>query len=340
MNSNSLTQKMNSLKKRTPRMSRRCPFPRLVLAMTLYMSILLGLAGRGFGQEVEADQAALTRSQAPSQFGTNAPPTGVIDGHAVPTPNDSDLGEQQILKRAEGYQPFTVSAGTPFYWTSNVALSNSGEMDDFIIAPTASVFYEPRFTPTFYGLVGVREQLFYYDRFDGFDFGSFDFEIGFRYLLPQCHNLLLRFEYDYNRLTKKDSFDDFYSNHVFIASADIPFRFGRAQQVSIGADANISATAWPEAPRRNDYEVYLSYSANLTRAFSINASGRIAVRDYYHQDSRVDVSEILALSANYRITNFLSAGAIGTLAASQSNHGVFDYEVANVGGVVSLWIKF
>jgi len=338
MSTNTLTPQMNSLKTESLRMSLR-RYPRGI-RFAIVASIVLSTAFsvQIFAQEVEADQASLARSYAPSALGNNAP--GIVDGHAVSTPNDSDLGEQQILKREEGYQPWTISAGVPFYWTSNVALTKSGERDDFIVAPAASVFYEPRITPTFYGLVGVREQLFYYDNFDSFDFGSFDFEIGFRYVLPNWHNLQLRFEYDYNRLTKKDSFDDFFSSQNLLGNAEVPFRFGRAQLVSVGTSVSISTMAWPEAPRRNDYEFYVGYTANLSRAFSINASGRIALRDYYHQDSRFDVSEILAAGANYRFNKYLSAGAIGTFAASQSNHSVFDYEVANLGGVVSLWWKF
>lgn len=337
MNRKRLTRKMNSLKKMIPLMSRRRYACGVGFAIA---ACVIAFSGPAFGQEVEADQAQLARSQAPPAFAQDVQQPGVVDGHAVSTPNDSDLGEQQILKRTESYQPWTISAGVPMYWTSNVALTNSGEMDDFIIAPAASVYYEPKLSPTFYGLVGVREQMFYYSDFDSFDFGSFDFEIGFRYLIPQWHNLLLRFEYDYNRLTKRDSFDDFYSSQNLIGSAEVPFRFGRAQQLALGTSVSICTSAWPEAPRRNDYEFYAAYTASLTRAFSINVSGRIALRDYYHQNSRFDVSEILAAGANYRITKFLSAGAIGTFAASQSNHGVFDYEVANLGGVVSLWWKF
>jgi hypothetical protein len=264
----------------------------------------------------------------------------VEGGQAVATPNDSDLGEQQILKRVAEYEPFSFSFGVPFYWTSNVALTRHGEMGDFVVAPAAALFYEPRISQTLYGFAGVRQQFFYYDQFDGFDFGSFDFEIGFRYLIPQFHNLLLRFEYDYNRLTDKDSFEDFFSDHTFIANAEMPFRIGRAQLITIGLNENISVAAVPDSPRRNDYETYIGYSANLTRDLSVNAVGRLVLRDYYHQHARLDVSEILSLGANYRITRFLSAGVIATFAASQSNHSVFDYEVANLGGVVSLNMRF
>ena len=120
----------------------------------------------------------------------------------------------------------------------------------------------------------------------------------------------------------------------------MPFRIGRAQLITIGLNENISVAAVPDLPRRNDYEGYIGYSANLTRDLSVNAVGRLVLRDYVHQQSRLDVSEILALGANYRITRFLSAGASATFAASQSNHSVFNYEVANIGGVASLWLRF
>src|SRR5204862_2554795 len=162
----------------------------------------------------------------------------------------------------EEYQPFTISAGAPFYWTSNVALTGSGEQSDFVVAPAVAAFYEPRITSTLYVLIDVREQLFYYDQFDNFNFGSFDFEVGFRYLVPQWHNLLLRLEYDYNRLTEKNSFAAFFQNHAFIIDAEIPFHFGRAQTLILGADLNISAAATEshQAPNINEISAQRSHN--------------------------------------------------------------------------------
>ncbi len=167
--------------------------------VTTLCVLLFNSANEGLAQT--ANQAQLTREQAPSAFPSTVPPSGAEGGNVATAPGDADLGEQQILKRTDEYQPFTISAGAPFYWTSNVALTRSGEQSDFVVAPAAAAFYEPRITNTLYGLIDVREQLFYYDRFDDFNFGSFDVEVGLRYLVPQWHNLLLRLEYDYNRLT-------------------------------------------------------------------------------------------------------------------------------------------
>jgi hypothetical protein len=300
-------------------------------------------AGHGVAQNPASqsiDRAQLLRTQTGPPLPPEVSPSGVQEGEAAASPNDADLGEQGILKRVEEYQPFTASVAAPFYYTSNVALTHRGVRGDFLVAPAAGVFYEPRITRTLYGFIDVRQQLFYYNRYNGFDFGSFDAEAGLIYSLPQFHNLILRGEYDFNRLTFSDRvLDEFFSNHSLIASAELPFRFGRAAQLSLGADVNISVAADHESPRRNDYGVFLGYSVFLTRSLSLDSVGRVVVRDYYHGD-RTDVSEILALSANYRLTSWWTASVISSFAASQSNHSVFSYNVANVGGVIALSAKF
>jgi hypothetical protein len=300
--------------------------------------IFLAAGSKSMGQSVQVDQAALQQNQAPSPFGVS--PQGTVGDHAVPAPNDSDIGEQQILKRSEKYDPFTFSIGTPIFYTSNVALTRSGEVGDVIEAPVAAIYYQPRITKTLYGLVDVRQQFFYYDTYTGFDFGSLDVEAGLSYFMPQLHNLILRGQYDFNRLTSSgSSFDEFYENHSIILSAELPFHFSRAEQAALGVSANISVAADHQAPRRNDYETYAIYSLHLTRALSIDTVGRVVVRDYYEND-RTDLSEILSCTASYRLTNGWTVSAISSLANSSSNHSVFDYSVANVGGAVAFAAKF
>jgi len=285
------------------------------------------------------DRAQLLRTPTTSPSDPYSEENGVDNGRAAESANDADIGEQEILKRVERYEPFTVSVATPFYYTSNVALVRAGEQSDVLFAPAAGVTYAPRFTQTLYGSFSVQRQEFYYDKFTGLDFGSFDFRAGLSYILPKAHNLMLHAEYDYNRLTGSNSFNGFFSNHSIFLSAELPFRFGRAQQVSLGADTNVSLGASPSAPQRDEFDVYVGYAASLTRSFSVGAVGRVFVRDY-RSISRTDVSEVFALTANYRINKYFSAGAASTIAWSQSSNSVFDYNVANIGGALSLTFKF
>ncbi|HEV3409355.1 MAG TPA: hypothetical protein VG095_03615 [Chthoniobacterales bacterium] len=265
--------------------------------------------------------------------------TGTDDTHAIATPNDPDLGEQAILKRSDRYRPFTVVVSAPIAWTSNVALTRTNEQDDVIFTPNAAFIFAPRIAKTVFATFSVSQQQFYYGEFDELDFGSFDGRAGVSYTVPTLHNLLLRAEYDYNRLTSGNGFDAFFENHALILGAEVPFEFGRAQQLSAGVDINVSLHADPNEPQRHDFGAFVSYSANLTRAFTANAVARVAYREYENVD-RSDVSGIFSLGATYRFTKWLSANAISSFAISDSDVDVFDYEVANIGGAASLTFRF
>ncbi|HJT81078.1 MAG TPA: hypothetical protein VJ719_07770 [Chthoniobacterales bacterium] len=300
---------------------------------------LMALAAHLSAQTSQIDRAQIARDQMGTGPGPTVSTTGAGESHVVASPNDADLGEQQILKRTEAYQPFIVSVAVPFYWTSNVALTNSGEQSDFLVSPVAAIAYQPRINKNLYGYVGLRQQQFYYDRLPSFNFGSFDAEIGLTYTVPQVYNLVLHAGYDYNRLTEKDSFDAFFQNHILQLSAEMPFRINRAQQLSVGVDSYISMGATPEPPRRHDFSGFVSYSIQVTRALLLNATGRISLHEYV-QGSRTDVTELLSVNANYAITKNFSASAMASFAANQSDESVFDYEVADVGGTVAFSLRF
>jgi hypothetical protein len=285
------------------------------------------------------DRAQLLGSSPPKPVDPYSDENGVDNGRAAESPNDADIGEQEILKRVERYEPFTASVAVPFYYTSNVALTPTGEQGDLLVAPAVGVTYAPRLTQTLYGSFSIQRQEFYYNKFSALNFGSLDFRAGLTCILPQAHNLVLRGEYDYNRLTLSNSLNGFFTNHSIFLSAELPFRIGRAQQISIGSDTNLSLDSSPSAPQRHEFDVYVGYAVSLSRSFSVGAVGRVFVRDYT-SISRTDVSEVLALTANYRINKYFNAGAATTLASSQSSRSVFDYDVGNIGGAISFTFKF
>jgi hypothetical protein len=271
--------------------------------------------------------------------GPSATPSAETEGYPVTSPSDKDIGEQQILKRVEEYKPFTISIYSPFYWTSNAALVGSGEQDDVFVAPGVTLMYQPRITKTLYAQVGVVQQFFFYDQLTELNFASLDVIAGLLYYLPQFHNLSLRGYYDYNRLTTTDNFDELFVNNSIILNAELPFRIARAQQIFVGLNLNLSFYGNPESPRRNNYSLYGNYDLALSRSFSLDAGFQFVVRDYYSGD-RTDVNEILSLSANYRVQEWLTLSALSSFSWNQSNHSVFDYSVANIGGGVALTLKF
>src|SRR2546423_11089614 len=312
--------------------------------LTIVLCLMTGTlcCGRAMGQTDQTSQAVdrsqLFRSEPSIVPGEPISQNPTAFGYAAPSANDADLGVQAILKRQQEYLPFTISASAPYYWTSNVALAPSGEVSDGVFAPSFVFAYQPRLVKTLYGEFIASQQLFYYNRFGEFNFTSFDAIAGVVYYLPKYHNLTLRLRYDYNRLTT-DEFDEFFANHSIIASADMPFRFGRAMQWNLGALANVSVAADPSGPQRSDFEVYGGYRVQFSRSFSMDAVGRVLFKEYY-EGGRNDVSELLALTADYRVREWLILSAVSTFAWNQSNHSVFDYSVVNLGGSLAVTFKF
>jgi len=289
-------------------------------------------------QTSQVDRAQLFRANAPPVPVVPGVPSGEELGYATHSENDADLGAQRILKKVEEYKAWTVQFGLPIYYTSNVALVRSGEKDDVVFAPGLAVTYQPRITKTLFGEFSLQQQFFEYGEFDEFNFTSFDAIAGLVYYLPQFHNLSLRARYDFNRLTD-NSFNEFFTNHELVFAAELPFQFSRAHHLLLGGNVNISLEADPLRPQRNDYETFLAYAVSFSRSFSVDAAARLAVRDYRLGD-RVDLSEMLSVSANYRIADWLAVSAISSFAWNQSNHSVFDYKVANVGGAIAVTMHF
>lgn len=294
---------------------------------------------QGPAQDQAVERAQLLRTEPGLRDEPYQTSTGSDESHAVSSPNDPDLGEQAILKRQEAYQPFTISAAAPVFYTTNVALARTNEQGDTIFAPAFGFSYVPRLTPTLYASFSVGQQQFYYDRFDALEFGSFDARAGLTYLIPRAHDLSLHIEYAYNRLTSGDSWDEFFSSHGIGLSAEMPFRIGRAQLITVGTDMLLDIHSEPEEPARHDFNFYVGYAVNLTRALTLNAVGRLAVRDYT-DDDRTDVGEIFSLGATYRVCQWFNVAFTSTFAHNDSSRDVFDYDVANVGGALSFNWRF
>jgi len=320
-------------------MNYRCFLGPLTLPIFLFLALIsAGQPARA--QSSAADRARLLRTESAFQTPNNVSAEGVDQNYAATSPNDSDLGEQAILKRVESYEPFTLETGVPVYYTSNVALVDHGQVGAAITAPVVGLTYAPRFPHSLIGNFTLRQQFFYYSNdLSSFNFASFDAIAGLAYYAPKLHNLALRANVDFNRLTGTDDFDSFFSNLGLVLNAEVPIAIGRAQLISLGTYANISLYADPQPPRRNDFGLYAGYAVSLSRNFSLNAATTFVVRPY-DSGGRTDVSEILSLSGTYRIRDWLTVSAVSTFVANQSNQSVFDYNVFNIGGGVSLGWRF
>ena len=144
-------------------MTRACPNRRFVLALFAGLSLITWQTATAQNPTQAVDRAQLLRAQPTLRDEPTDDDTGTDDTHAVASPNDPDLGEQAILKRSEHYRAFTVYASAPISYTSNVALTRTGEESDVLFTPSIGITYAPRITSTLYGHISVGQQFSHYD---------------------------------------------------------------------------------------------------------------------------------------------------------------------------------
>src|ERR1700730_10169653 len=100
------------------------PF-RLAAGLLTAVAVFASLGSLSAQQVSVQDRAQLLRSSSTAPTDPYSDENGVDNERAVESPNDAYIGEQEILKRVQRYEPFTASVATPFYYTSNVALARS-----------------------------------------------------------------------------------------------------------------------------------------------------------------------------------------------------------------------
>src|SRR5438477_8745919 len=127
-----------------------------ILGKSSVLLLLIALVKVSSAQTIQLNIAQMSRDQVTTAPTAPITTTGADNTEVVASPNDADLGEQQILRRTETYQPFVVSVAVPFYWTSNLALTNDWEQDDFLVSPVASIAYQPGSSQYLLAYVGVR----------------------------------------------------------------------------------------------------------------------------------------------------------------------------------------
>ena len=89
------------------------PF-RLAAGLLTAVAVLASLGSLSAQQVSVQDRAQLLRSSSTAPTDPYSDENGVDNERAVESPNDAYIGEQEILKRVQRYEPFTASVATPW----------------------------------------------------------------------------------------------------------------------------------------------------------------------------------------------------------------------------------
>lgn len=232
-----------------------------VIALTLQLPLS--------GQTIESDsaraeQARRNGERLPAQDQVSGIMGSMIRDEVPSSPGDPDLGEQVILKKREKPTPFSIAADVSGFYTTNAALTDVAEEDDFFLVGQVAASYQPRLANALFGEITVRQSAYRYSKLDELDFESFNIGAGVTYVAQPLWGLAFSARYNFNRLTDGSEHDEFFKNQTLTLGVLKVFELSKAHSVYAGY-STIFGWSDPVAPQRDEHGLFIGYRANLTR---------------------------------------------------------------------------
>jgi hypothetical protein len=265
----------------------------------------------------------------------NADGTPIGDSDA--SSDDDSFGTQVLLKSKERVRTFAITGDTSIFYTSNVALTRSGERDDAFVVANAGVSWTPRLSPQWEAQLAAHASIFRYQDVSDLDFENLGFGAGLFWTPEHFWGLDLFAHYDFIELLNRHS-EEILSDHEFTIGAQKVFSLGRGQTFTIGVTAMAGITD-PEIVRRQQAGIFFGYHLQLTRALETELFYRLAGY-FYDAAHRNDLNQILSWNLRYRLAAWADLNAFVSYGINRSDDAAFDYNVATGGAGVGVTIRF
>lgn len=312
--------------------------------------ILLGLTlASAVKAQVRVDAARGAAAQTDVASGQAGPgeggtPTSQTGEEAPKMEGDEEYGVQKILYKRSNWDPWSFRFDFGGSYTSNVALVDRGEIDDWFLQSGITLGYVPQIKGGLFARTMVSDQIFRYSANDFFDFDLLRAQAGLLYAFPRAGtawdpllgNLVLYADYNYYRIAEPwDWGDDSFDNHSISIGGDKTWRFSRGHSIVAGVNADWSLDASRPEPQRDEYTAYVAYKVKWTGNIESTLAYRAGLYDYSHQDRR-DFNQIVSLGLEYRITDWLRLNTTVSGTFNNSDRSVYDYKALNTGVFASL----
>lgn len=312
----------------------------------IHRHFLVGILGLVAFSPVQAQQEgqiqrAETLQDTPGLRGSgllNFNETQEDDLYTPATPGDDDIGLQLLLKEEDEAKYFTFYASAAGYYTTNIALTNSPEVDGAFFSEQAGLTYSRPFLGSFVGFLAVRQQSIRYDRLSGFDFDSLIGDVGLTYVAREFYDLNIYFRYRYNRLMEPFFGEGFFDNNTLTFGLQKYWNYSRGIWFYAGAEG-IFGYSEPSVNQRDSGVLYFGGNVDLTRRLSVQLFYSMAYHAYNNIE-RDDFNQNLSLLFIFQLTDWASINFQGSWANNISSRSVFDYDAFNLGGGLQVQLEF
>lgn len=256
---------------------------------------------------------------------------------AVPTPGDLDLGVQLLLKPKVGLRPLRVFATAHGFHTDNVGLSKNGRQSDTYLFSEIGARYEGKLSETISIEATVRQGLFRYDEFRGFNFESLNAGAGLGYKLQALGDITLFGRYNYERLTNDDLANEFFVNHTLSVGGQKSWVWKGDSLLYLGY-ASIFGFAEPVTAERDEHGLFGGAQLRLTERLEGDLYYRLALFDF--RGGQRALNQTIVASLTYRFTQWCELNASLSFVVNRSDRSQFDYEALTTGGGIGLKLQF
>ena len=258
---------------------------------------------------------------------------------APPSPGDSDLGMQMLLKRQERIRMFWAQANIGVFGTDNAARLNRNEEGDAYFSGVVALGFQPQFGDNWFLDLSVSQEFYRYNTYEVLDFESTDLGIGLFKVLSSLDDLVVGARYGYRRMTSGSISEETYSRNGLALSAQKTFLIDRKNSWYVNATADFDAQSDPEVLERYEYAGQIGYDFRLTHDLKLSAFYRYAWRDYQNADLD-EGNHILGVAATVVVGPNVRLETSAVWTENDSDLDALDYTASSVGLAANFRVDF
>jgi hypothetical protein len=251
-------------------------------------------------------------------------------------------GEQEILVRSAGWEPWSIGLSSGWEHQSNASLSPTRETDDTVFRQTASVRAAFPLSETLYLDAGVASQSLRYDELDVLDLDRVDADIGLLKSLPEAWPILgasvFSLRTGYYRLNAGGHWNDALFHNFSISPGLLrSFTLSEAHSVLLSLNGEISVEAADATAQRNEYSTLAAWQARWSSRWESSLYARVAFYDYDEHD---DWNLTTGAALDCVITPWCKVGLSVSWSRNESSNDAFAYENATAGASLRVSLRF
>lgn len=279
-----------------------------------------------------------------------SPPQSALSAEEREAEESGDLGQTVPLQSPARRKMFEIYSDTQYLLDNNVQLLPTHEQEDAVILQTFQASFSPppwnKLASTFY----LRYQLVRYDDFHSVETTtnvppkrtkiSNDFDaltIGGNLAFPITGHWVTYGGFAGSRYTGHDG-NEFYKE--FDTTVGLLYSTELGERVSfLGGYQFDWRPASPAPTTRVDNGAYLGVNVSLIQKLGAQVLYRFRCLEYIHAN-RTDLDYLVTGSLYYSFNQYVNVRGFATLAKNYSSDSVFDYESVNLGGGLTLSVRF